>query len=79
MTFKYVKVAGLKRIGACHLFRHATANAMLDNGADIRHVQKMLDHADISTTQIYTHVNKEKLKQVYCKIHTSVLHDSGLF
>lgn len=52
MAVSYVKLAGLKRGGACNLFRHATATIVLDNGAELRHVQEILGHADISTTQI---------------------------
>ena len=53
MVSRYVKLAGIKRAGSCYLFRHATATTMLDNGAELRHVQEMLGHADTSTTQIY--------------------------
>lgn len=73
LVAKYVKMAGLKRLGACHLFRHATATFMLDNDADIRHVQVMLGHASLSTTQIYTHVSQKKLHAVYAKTHPSAL------
>lgn len=55
--------------GSCHAFRHSIATAMLDNGADIRHVQAQLGHADISTTQIYTAVSIAKLKEVYTATH----------
>lgn len=79
LASKYVKLAGLQRQGACHLFRHATATSMLDNGADIRHVQEMLGHASILTTQIYTHVSREKLGKVYEETHPSAKEDSGLF
>lgn len=73
MVAKYVKQAGFKRHGACHLFRHATATFMLDNDADIRHVQVMLGHASLSTTQIYTHVSQKKLHAVYLRTHPSAL------
>lgn len=79
MAARYVKLAGIKRAGACHLFRHATATAMLDNGADLRHVQEMLGHASISTTQIYAHVSRKQLGKVYNKTHPSAHSSSGLF
>jgi integrase/recombinase XerD len=79
MVSRYVKLAGLQRPGACHLFRHSTATIMLDEGAELRHVQEMLGHADISTTQIYTHVSRTKLSAVYRKTHPSAQSDSGLF
>ncbi|MCP4984800.1 MAG: tyrosine-type recombinase/integrase [Colwellia sp.] len=79
MASRYVKLSGIKRAGACHLFRHATATTMLDNGAELRHVQEMLGHADISTTQIYTHVSRAKLTEVYNKSHPSALDDNSIF
>lgn len=69
---KFRDAAGVAKRQAVHIFRHTTATGMLDNGADIRHVQEMLGHADLSTTQIYTHVAIRKLKEVYEKTHPSL-------
>ena len=66
---RYIKKAGLDVPGSCHLFRHAMATHMLENGADIRFIQAMLGHADLSTTQIYTQVSIEKLKQIHAATH----------
>jgi integrase/recombinase XerD len=64
---RYVARAGLP--GACHIFRHACATHMLENGADIRFIQAMLGHSDLSTTQIYTHVSITKLREVHAATH----------
>lgn len=76
MVGKYVRRAGIDKPGACHLFRHAAATSMLDAGADIRHVQEMLGHADISTTQIYTHVAIRQLENVYSRTHPACTNNN---
>lgn len=65
----YFKQAGIEKRGACHLFRHTMATAMLDNGADIRHVQEILGHGQITSTQRYTHVSIARLQAVHAATH----------
>ena len=61
--------AAIGKQGSCHLFRHTAATLMLEGGADIRYIQQLLGHADISTTQIYTQVSIGKLKAVHTETH----------
>jgi integrase/recombinase XerD len=65
----YVEAAKVGKKGACHLFRHTMATLMLENGADIRFIQAMLGHVELSTTEIYTQVSIKKLKEVHTLTH----------
>jgi integrase/recombinase XerD len=60
---------GMHKTGSCHLFRHTCATDMHRGGADIRYVQEMLGHARMETTQIYTHVHIEALREIHRRCH----------
>lgn len=65
----YIDAADLGKRGSCHLLRHTCATLMLEGGADIRFIQQLLGHAELSTTEIYTQVSIQQLKQVHTATH----------
>ena len=66
---KYATQVGIQEHLSPHTLRHAFATHMINNGADLRVVQLLLGHSDLSTTQLYTHIAKNELKELHCKNH----------
>ena len=66
---RYARIAGIERRVYPHMLRHTFATHMLDGGADLRVVQELLGHADLSSTQVYTHVSKRQARKVYLSAH----------
>lgn len=69
----YIDLADIGKSGGCHLLRHACATLMLEGGADIRFIQQLLGHAELSTTEIYTQVSITKLKEIHTATHPAKL------
>jgi integrase/recombinase XerD len=69
LVSSYVDASGIAKAGSCHLFRHTMATLMLEAGADVRYIQEILGHAELSTTALYTRVSISKLQEVHRRTH----------
>ncbi len=65
----YIQASGIVKRGSCHMFRHTMATLMLENGAGLRYIQRMLGHAQLSTTEVYTQVSTRKLREIFMATH----------
>ena len=74
----YLNAASIEQPGSCHLFRHTAATAMLEHGADLRSLQQLLGHERLETTQVYTHVTIQHLKQVHDQTHPGNLSERAV-
>jgi integrase/recombinase XerD len=70
----YVEAAAIGKTGSCHLFRHTAATLMLEAGADVRYIQELLGHAELSTTALYTRVSIARLQEVHRRTHPARRH-----
>ncbi len=78
MVRRYLDWAEIAAPGSCHLLRHACATHMLENGADVRYIQVLLGHADINSTEVYTHVSISQLKRVHAATHPARLNRASV-
>ncbi len=76
MVQEYIALADIGKQGSCHMFRHTMATLMLENGCDLRFIQMMLGHANLSTTEIYTQVSVKKLVEMHRATHPAKLERS---
>lgn len=74
----YIRASGIVKWGSCHLFRHAMATQMLENGADLRWIQAMLGHASVESTQIYTQVSIRALQAVHASTHPAEQQEENM-
>ena len=77
LTKNYITKANIGKEGSCHIFRHSCATVLLEGGMDTRHIQEILGHASLESTQIYTRVSIQKLKALHTAIHPGKMPEVG--